>query len=1392
MKSEDFKKGLSAVGFAKQTQPLGLIQNFSSLINRSMQKSYFTKIWSWIVIAFTVMSLSVSYAQCPSTPVVSLTFKVPCSGVGTVGEISATVTGGVGPYTFKLKKGSSTNIISTVTNVASTSYTWSNLVTQTGSYGYSVVVVDQGCSPNTTSNEPLTGTVMQFVAVNALSYNTTTNAPSVTQPVLCNGGNGVISAYIKGGTSFRRVKWTNTANPSLVYYSSPTSTVITGGFIQHTTSVPPGTYSGVIEDAYSYCTTPITTNVVVNQSQYNPLSVSLSPEKACYNSSDGTLNFSGTGGYFPNGYNFQLYQGSNTSGLLLQTTGFASNSQNFSGLAPGDYSVKITDGNACTSTSNATIGILPQLNGSITADFATLCAGQPLTFTLSNTNTPTQNPSEQINIGYKVNDSQTIQYAQFDWGTTSQIIVPNPTTNTTDRWVELVTASYGNCTAYITDSVFTDILPLPIVDAGLPQVVCEGSDITLSGSSQAINDVLSWYEVTYGTFDPISNLTFEATLDDGSAWMERNFALTALGVNGCSATDEIVVTINPVPDVNNLHDFVFCEGDLFDDGGQSDFYFDNSNLIYGSPGVNYTWTNDNTAIGMAASSMPPNNYVFTEKIAYGEFTAANPTDAAISGTVTVVPTYTYIGLTCYGLPETFTITVNPTPALTSALSPPAICTGATFEYTAVSPTVPTTGTTDISWSRSTIAGITEQGTTGQGDISEVLTNTTDLPIDVTYNYTVVSNGCTEYFDVVVTVNPDPVVDDQTATICSDVAINVTLGNDANTPSVATYNITNIDANGMTASAGNPGIGNGKLSSEIANDAWTNTTSGPLDVVYTIIPVATSTGCEGEPFTVTVTINPEPVGISGNITTCSDVALAETLNDLDVSNSLSGVTYTWAANANASVGGEGSGSGNLTNTLNNVTAVAVNVTYVITPSSALGCIGNNFNYIVSVNPEPVVANQTATVCSDAAVGLTLATDANTPTVASYNITSIDNNNLLASGGSPATGNALPNSEISDDKWTNTTGANVHVIYTIVPVATSTSCLGDPFTVNITVQPEPIVSQDLTENAVCSDAFVNITVPSADDNTDAIDHYTVSVNANGLTPGQFNASLSGNQTDFSLIHNDSYTNITGAQVSVVYTITPYFSNNCPGDAFTITIPINPEPIISTSLTATAVCSDNQINVTIPSTDDNGSSIDHFSLSFYPNQTILLSGGVSSGSNLTDFGVISTNIHNNTNPLPKSPVYTITPYFSTGCVGSNFTITVPINPEPVVSDQTATVCSDGVTGVTLGTDANTPTVASYNITNINSNGLIASAGSPTTGTGLASSEISDDAWTNTTAATVDVIYTVVPVATTTGCEGNPFTVTVTINPEPVVADQTLTICSDVATGLSLGTDINTPTVA
>ena len=125
--------------------------------------------------------------------------------------------------------------------------------------------------------------------------------------------------------------------------------------------------------------------------------------------------------------------------------------------------------------------------------------------------------------------------------------------------------------------------------------------------------------------------------------------------------------------------------------------------------------------------------------------------------------------------------------------------------------------------------------------------------------------------------------------------------------------------------------------------------------------------------------------------------------------------------------------------------------------------------------------------------------------------------------------------------------------------------------------------------------------------------------------------------------------------------------------------------------------------------------------------------------------------------------------------------------VGPQVVTACSDAPLGFVLGTAANT----TYNITVINQNGLTPSAGNPVTGTGFTANEIADDAWTNTTPASVNVVYTVLPVSSN-GCTGQPFTVTATINPEPVVVDQTATICSDSASGvsLSLSSSVNAST--
>lgn len=132
-------------------------------------------------------------------------------------------------------------------------------------------------------------------------------------------------------------------------------------------------------------------------------------------------------------------------------------------------------------------------------------------------------------------------------------------------------------------------------------------------------------------------------------------------------------------------------------------------------------------------------------------------------------------------------------------------------------------------------------------------------------------------------------------------------------------------------------------------------------------------------------------------------------------------------------------------------------------------------------KPVVASQSTTVCSGQATGLTLGASSTVP-VSSYNITSINHDGLFASAGNPETGTGFSNSVISDDAWTNNTGALVDVIYTVVPVSAS-GCLGDAFTMTIHVRaltitcPSTVVT---SVNSGCSATAVVLGSPIIGDN------------------------------------------------------------------------------------------------------------------------------------------------------------------------------------------------------------------------------------------------------------------------------------------------------------------------
>jgi hypothetical protein len=102
-------------------------------------------------------------------------------------------------------------------------------------------------------------------------------------------------------------------------------------------------------------------------------------------------------------------------------------------------------------------------------------------------------------------------------------------------------------------------------------------------------------------------------------------------------------------------------------------------------------------------------------------------------------------------------------------------------------------------------------------------------------------------------------------------------------------------------------------------------------------------------------------------------------------------------------------------------------------------------------------------------------------------------------------------------------------------------------------------------------------------------------------------------------------------------------------------------------------------------------------------------------------------------------------------------------------------------------------YNITAINvSAGLTADAGNVAVpATGVATGYLTNDKYTNVTNSPLTVTYTVVPVSAAL-CAGDPRDVVITINPQPIVSTALdATVCSDLATSLTLAGHIRSRNV-
>ncbi len=480
---------------------------------------------------------------------------------------------------------------STLTASGATSYSWSGGL---GTGNPKVV------SPTTTTSYTVTGTDANGCS-NTASVTVTVNAlPNITvssnSPVC---GNDIITLNATGGVAYT---WTG-PNGFTSIEQNPTITNANGSNA--------GTYYVTVTDGNN-CTATGQTEVVVHSI----------PELTVTSNSP-----------LCTGQDLQLTSSNAVSWQWSGPNGWTSNVQNpvitnAQTSHSGTYSVTITDANGCTNNSsvNVTVNETPLVNAGVDQTIpygtSTTLTGSasggsgnysfnwtpedslinatvqnPTTVNLENTTTFVLMVTDVVSgcKGYdtvvvyvqggplhvvvSVNDNEicsgeSIQLQAtasggsgnytYNWssnpsGFTSNI--SNPTDNPVQSTIYYVTVSDGNTSTI--GSVQVTVHSLPVVEAHATSTeICEGSQVTLYGSGA--NSYVWNNGVT-------NNVPFVPTTT-------QTYTVTGTDANGCTATDQITITVHSLPVVEaHATSTEICEGSQV--------------TLYGSGANSYVWNN---------------------------------------------------------------------------------------------------------------------------------------------------------------------------------------------------------------------------------------------------------------------------------------------------------------------------------------------------------------------------------------------------------------------------------------------------------------------------------------------------------------------------------------------------------------------------------------------------------------------------------------------------------------------------------------------------------------------------------------------------------------------------------------------------------------------------------
>jgi len=172
----------------------------------------------------------------------------------------------------------------------------------------------------------------------------------------------------------------------------------------------------------------------------------------------------------------------------------------------------------------------------------------------------------------------------YHWttGSASSIINVSPVFTTT--YTVTITNATTGCSAKDSVIIFVNYI---FANAGNDQTMCSGSSVTLNATGG----------VSY-SWSPAANVD-DMTISNPEATPATTtiFTVTVTGSNGCSATDNVVVTVTPMPIANAGVDVQMCAG--------------SNAVLQATGGTIYHWSNGGSAASVTVAPVRTTSYIVT-------------------------------------------------------------------------------------------------------------------------------------------------------------------------------------------------------------------------------------------------------------------------------------------------------------------------------------------------------------------------------------------------------------------------------------------------------------------------------------------------------------------------------------------------------------------------------------------------------------------------------------------------------------------------------------------------------------------------------------------------------------------------------------------------------------